>query len=200
MTTPHRPQPQASSATSTPATPSRWMTSGGSSPSRSGSPSDGTSAGTAANTAITWLDALLQSAQLGADASEAFTPAKNIFQSFVVLLEDMKKMKNNQEALKGLCEKILSALQTLQHVIQACPSDASTVQLRGKCQQLLDGISGKIEEIKKTTSSGHLKFKQFVLPSAIASYEKNITDLQEELKLLTASNMLAQPRRARESG
>ncbi|KAJ7064158.1 hypothetical protein C8F01DRAFT_1367533 [Mycena amicta] len=195
MTTPHRPQP--SSATPTSATQSRQMNlkelrhSRRYSPIRSSSPSDGTSAGTAVNSAITWLDALLQSAQMGADASEAFTPAKNVFQNVVILLEDVKKMKNNQEALKALCEKIVSALQTLQHVIQACPSDASIVQLREKCQyfqQILDDISGKIEEIKKATSSGRLKFKQFVLPSgltsAIVSYEKNITDLQEELKLL----------------
>ncbi|KAJ7062192.1 hypothetical protein C8F01DRAFT_1284555 [Mycena amicta] len=195
MTTPHR--SQRSSATLPPATQSRWMNlkrlmpSRGSSPIRSGSPSDGT----AANIAITWLDALLQRAQMGATANEAFTPAKDVFQSVVVLLEDVKKMKNNQKVLKDLCEKILSTLQTLQDLIQARPSDASIVQLKEKCQdfqQLLHGVSEKIEEIKNAKSSGHLKFKQFVLPSgiasAIASYEKNITDFQEELKLLAVPN------------
>ncbi|KAJ7061241.1 hypothetical protein C8F01DRAFT_1025080, partial [Mycena amicta] len=93
------------------------------------------------------------------------------------------------------CEKILSTLQTLQHVIQAHPNDASTVHLREKChdfQRLLVGLSGKVEEIKKAKSGGHLKFKPFVLPSgitsAIASYEKCIEDLQEELKLLAIAD------------
>ncbi|KAJ7061233.1 hypothetical protein C8F01DRAFT_1231161 [Mycena amicta] len=199
MTTPHRPQP--SSATPTPAARSRrmnlkwFMPSRRSSPIRSGSPSDSTSDGVAADTATTWLGALLQRAQMGATANGAFTPAKDVFQSIVLLLEDVKKMEDNQEVLKDICEKIVSTLQTLQHVIPAHPNDASTAQLREKChdfRQLLVGLSGKVEEIKKAKSGGHLRFKAFVLPSiiarAIVSYEKCIEDLQEELKLLTITD------------
>ncbi|KAJ7060527.1 hypothetical protein C8F01DRAFT_1231699 [Mycena amicta] len=200
MTTPHHPQP--SSATPTPAARSRrinlewFMPSRRSSPIRSGSPSDSTSDGVAADTAAAWLSALLERAQMGAAANGAFTPAKDVFQSVVLLLEDVKvKMGDNQEVLKDICEKILSTLQTLQHVIQAHPNDASTAQLREKCQdfqQLLVGLSGKVEEIKKAKSGGHLRFKAFVLPSSIAraivSYEKCIEDLQEELKLLAIAD------------
>ncbi|KAJ7061301.1 hypothetical protein C8F01DRAFT_1369489 [Mycena amicta] len=198
MTTPHRPQP--SSAT----TPTRsgrmnlkwFMPSRRSSPIHSGSPSDSVSSGTATDTATTWLGALLQKAQMGATANGAFTPAKDVFQSVVLLLEDVEvKMEDNQEALKDLCEKILSTLQTLQHVIQAHHNDASTAQLKEKCQdfqRLLVGLLGKVEEIKKAKSGGHRKFKPFVLPSgitsAIASYEKCIVDLQEELKLLALAD------------
>ncbi|KAJ7073025.1 hypothetical protein C8F01DRAFT_1225797 [Mycena amicta] len=198
MTTPHHPQ---SSAATTPTRSGRmnlkwFMPSHSSSPIHSGSLSDSTSSGTATDTATTWLGALLQKAQMGAIANGAFTPAKDVFQSVVVLLEDVKvKMEANQEVLKDICEKILSTLQTLQHVIQAHPNDASTAQLKEKCQdfqQLLVGLSGKVEEIKKAKSGGHLKFKPFVVPSgitgAIASYEKCIQDLQEELKLLAIAN------------
>ncbi|KAJ7061272.1 hypothetical protein C8F01DRAFT_1288669 [Mycena amicta] len=200
MTTPHRPQP--SSATPTPAARSRrinlkwFMPSRRSSPIRSDSPSDSTSAGVAADTATAWLSALLERAQMGAAANGAFAPARDLFQSVVLLLEDVKvQMEDNQEVLKDICEKILSTLQTLQHVIPAHSNDASTAQLREKChdfQQLLVGLSGKVEEIKKAKSGGHLKFKPFVLPSgitsAIASYEKCIVDLQEELKLLAIAD------------
>ncbi|KAJ7061278.1 hypothetical protein C8F01DRAFT_1288718 [Mycena amicta] len=200
MTTPHRPQP--SSATPTPAARSRrmnlkwFMPSRRSSPIRSGSPSDSTSDGVAADTATAWLIVLLERAQMGAAANGAFTPAKDVFQSVVLLLEDVKvQMEDNQEVLKDICEKILSTLQTLQHVIPAHSNDASTAQLREKChefQQLLVGLSEKVEEIKKAKSGGHLRFKAFVLPSVIAraivSYEKCIEDLQEELKLLTITD------------
>ncbi|KAJ7061315.1 hypothetical protein C8F01DRAFT_1231199 [Mycena amicta] len=197
MTTPHRPQP--SSAT----TPTRsgrmslkwFMPSRRSSPIRSGSPSDSTSSGTATDTASPWLGALLQRAQMGATANGAFTPAKDVFQSVVLLLEDVNKMEDNQEVLKDICEKILRTLQTLQHVIQAHPNDASTAQLREKChdfQRLLVGLSGKVGEIKQAKFDGHLKSKPFVLPSgitsAIVSYEKCIEDLQEELKHLAIAD------------
>ena len=57
------------------------------SPIGSGSPSD---SALSASAAATWLGALLQSAQSGTTANEAFTPAKDVFQSVVLLLEDVK--------------------------------------------------------------------------------------------------------------
>ncbi|KAJ7061215.1 hypothetical protein C8F01DRAFT_1231150 [Mycena amicta] len=197
MTTPHHAQP--SSRIPSPAAQSRQMNLQGLrhsrrySPIGSGLPSNST---LSASAAATWLGALLQKAQMGATANGAFTPAKDVFQSVVGLLEDVNvKMGDNQEVLKDICEKILSTLQTLQHVIQAHPNDASTGQLREKChdfQRLLVGLSGKVEEIKKAKLGGHLKFKPFVVPSgitsAIASYEKCMEDLQEELKLLAITD------------
>ncbi|KAJ7061283.1 hypothetical protein C8F01DRAFT_160613 [Mycena amicta] len=190
MTTQHRPQPSSASRQRN----LRWL----SRPSRTSSPIRSSSSSPSDNVSVpttTWIGVLLQRAQMGAAANEAFTPAKHVFQSVVFLLQDVEKMEDNQEVLKDLCKKILSALENLQHVIENHPNDANTSQLREKCQdfqQLLVGMSGKVEEIKTVKSTGHLKFKPFVIPSGIASvmasYEKWIIEFQEELKLLAIAN------------
>ncbi|KAJ7071614.1 hypothetical protein C8F01DRAFT_1317979 [Mycena amicta] len=185
MTTPHR--PQASSAV---ATRSGWMKrlmpSQTASAPPSGSPSD-----SAADTATPWLDGLLLVARLGVGVTESAPPAaKAVFESVVLFLEKVEKVQKNQQALQDICEKTVSTLEVLRSVIQDHPEVASTAHLQEKCrdfEQLLNGISITIEEIKKKQTSWRLG-KKFNLPSdvtsAIAVYVRNITDLQEKLKLL----------------
>ncbi|KAJ7049641.1 P-loop containing nucleoside triphosphate hydrolase protein, partial [Mycena amicta] len=202
MTTPHRPQPSAA-AHARSGWMKRLMPGRVSSATPSSSPSESTShfsfestsAGAATDRATTWLDSLLLVARLGVDfveASESTPPAaKAVFESVVLLLGNVEKLHKNQEALKDLCEKIVSTLEMLQHMIQEQPGVASTTQLQKKCldfQQLLNGISSRIEEIKKKQNSRRQRVKEFILPSGVTSaitiYERSIIDLQEQLKLI----------------
>ncbi|KAJ7055599.1 hypothetical protein C8F01DRAFT_1373528 [Mycena amicta] len=194
MTTPNSPQP--SSASPLPVTRG-WMkrlrlgSSRGSSLTPPGSSSESASVGAAADTPTAWLDSLLLVARRGVAESDAAPPAvKTVFGSVVLLLENVEKVQENQEALKDPCEKIVTTLEILQDVIQGQPGVASTAQLQEKClafQQLLNVISIKIEEIKKKQTSRRQRVKEFILPSgvtsAIAVYGRSIEDLQEQFKL-----------------
>ncbi|KAJ7051242.1 hypothetical protein C8F01DRAFT_1176366 [Mycena amicta] len=146
----------------------RLLPSRGSSP----NPSDSASAGAAADTAVTWLDGLLLVARAGLVASEAAPPgAKAVFGSVVLILEKVEKVKKNQEALKALCEKIVSTLKTLQSVIRMHPEIPDTDPILKECQdfqRLLDGISAKIEEIKKAQTSRRQQVKEFLMPASTA--------------------------------
>ncbi|KAJ7049026.1 hypothetical protein C8F01DRAFT_1379150 [Mycena amicta] len=162
--------------------------------SAAGSHSKSTSAGAASDTTTTWLDALLLVARLGVETTESAAPAaKAVFQSAVLLLEKIEKLQKNQEALKDICEQIVSTLQMLCSVIQAAHPEVANLQER--CldfQQLLNGISSRIEEIKNIKTSRRQQLKGFILPggitNALAVYGNSITDMQEQLKLFTVHN------------
>ncbi|KAJ7060697.1 hypothetical protein C8F01DRAFT_1290475 [Mycena amicta] len=190
MTTPHRPQPPATAATRS-GWIKRLMPSRASS--AAGSPSKSTSAGAASDTTTTWLDGLLLVARLGVETTESAAPAaKAVFQSAVLLLEKIEKLQKNQEALKDICEQIVSTLQMLCSVIQAHPEVANLQERCLDFQQLLNGISSRIDEIKNIKTSRRQQLKGFILPggitNALAVYGNSITDMQEQLKLFTVHN------------
>ncbi|KAJ6564808.1 hypothetical protein B0H19DRAFT_1068316 [Mycena capillaripes] len=135
-----------------------------------------------------WLMDLIQAANILKEAAELVPVpyVKGVLGTVVILLETVKKMKENQDDLRELCESTIRIAVFLRGQVV---SHQDTSDLRNRCQKLesyLDGVVPVIKQQQKKSEGfrGHIRgfFKANNIRDKVAGYQKGIQELCSDLE------------------
>ncbi|KAJ7840961.1 hypothetical protein B0H14DRAFT_3695152 [Mycena olivaceomarginata] len=119
-----------------------------------------------------------------------FLYIRSVFERFVILLENIEKVKKNREDLKDMCNDTLEIIKIVQAQISA-HGDTAAVKFKGLCEDLdrcLQDILDAVKLLQKKPQGLHGRFKEVV---KLSSTTKQIIGYQNRIQTLRLNFLMA---------